>query len=182
MTEKQWHVYSLSKSCPECGEEYVPISNPKVRDHDHWTGEYRGPLCAKCNFRNRKNKFIPVFFHNLKGYDSHLILESLDQETINKSEIKIIPSNSGKYMSCSYIRKRNEKSKLTYEIRFLDSFAFMSSSLDSLSKNLPEDKFIISKNYYNREATISGGNQNDEIFKLMKRKGVYPYIDSFEKI
>ena len=86
-------------------------------------------------------------------------------------------------MSFSYIRKRNEKSKLTYEIRFLDSFAFMLSSLDSLSKNLPEDKFIISKNYYNREATISGGNQNYEIFKLMKRKGVYPYeyIDSFKK-
>ena len=76
-------------------------------------------------------------------------------------------------MSFSYIRKRNEKSKLTYEIRFLDSFAFMSSSLDSLSKNLPEDKFIISKNFY----------KNDELFKLMKRKGVYPYeyIDSFEK-
>ena len=81
LTEKQWHVYNLSKSCPKCGEEYVPISNPKVRDHDHWTGEYRGPLCAKCNFRNRKNKFIPVFFHNLKEYDSHLILESLDRET-----------------------------------------------------------------------------------------------------
>ena len=76
-------------------------------------------------------------------------------------------------MSFSYIRKRNEKSKLTYEIRFLDSFAFMSSSLDSLSKNLPEDKFIISKNFY----------KNDELFKLMKRKGVYPYeyMDSFKK-
>ena len=75
----------------------IPINNPKVRDHDHWTGEYRGPLCSKCNFRNRKNKFIPVFFHNLKGYDSHLLLESLDQGTTNKSEIKIIPSNSEKY-------------------------------------------------------------------------------------
>lgn len=71
LTKEQWRTYNSSKKCPECKQEYT-FGNPKVKDHDHWTGEYHGPLCRTCNFRNKKNKFIPVFFRNLKGYDSHL--------------------------------------------------------------------------------------------------------------
>ena len=64
-----------------------------------------------------------------------------------------------------YVDKEgNEKEKLI-ELRFIDSFKFMSSSLDSLTKNL-----------------VSGGKQLFEFedyselqYELLTRKGIYPY-------
>ena len=55
---------------------------------------------------------------------------------------------------------------------FLDSFQFMSSSLDNLIKNLPVEAFKYTKNEFEKEQ-----------LNLMKRKGVYPYdyMDSFDR-
>ena len=39
----------------------------KVRDHDHWTGQYRGAAHSGCNIALRKTRKIPVIFHNLTG-------------------------------------------------------------------------------------------------------------------
>ena len=59
------------------------------------------------------------------------------------------------------------------ELRFLDSFRFMASSLDALSKNLSKEQC---KNVKSRYA----GEQLD----LVLRKGVYPYdyMDSLERL
>ena len=56
---------------------------------------------------------------------------------------------------------------------FIDSFSFMSQSLDHLSSNLSDDAFFHTR----------GAFPNDEEFRLIKRKGVYPYdyMDSFER-
>ena len=44
----------------------------KVKDHDHFTGKYRGAACNKCNTQEGKStKIIPFLFHNGKGYDFH---------------------------------------------------------------------------------------------------------------
>ena len=57
----------------ESGEEHIEnnddpfLKGPKVRDHDHWTGAYRGPAHATCNLKLKPNFRIPVFFHNLSG-------------------------------------------------------------------------------------------------------------------
>lgn len=186
LTQKQWKSFNESKDCPECKQNYL-IKNQKVRDHCHWTGEFRRPLCNSCNLKSKKNRFIPVFFHNLKGYDSHLILGSIKDEhqfDDKNRTIQIIPNNSEKYISFSYKEYKEKDYKdeddqikkykyFSHEIRFLDSFSFMASSLDSLSKNLTDEKFKITKEFY----------QNEEKFNLMKRKGIYPYeyMNSFEK-
>ena len=47
--------------------EAILSMGPKVRDHCHWTGKYRGAAHSGCNLRKRINKQIPVFFHNLSG-------------------------------------------------------------------------------------------------------------------
>ena len=77
-------------------------------------------------------------------------------------DINVIPNNMEKYMSFM----------LGNHLVFLDSFQFMSSSLDNLVKNVPDEAFKYTKQEFKTEQ-----------FKLMKQKGVYPYdfMDSFEK-
>ena len=73
-TEEDKERFNKSKICWICDE---PFKDNKVRDHCHYTGRYRGPACNSCNLKYRKPKFIPVFFHNLSGYDSHLFIKKL---------------------------------------------------------------------------------------------------------
>ena len=53
-----------------------------VRDHCHVTGKYRGSAHQTCNLKlkiSAENIKIPVVFHNLKGYDSHFIMNELGE-------------------------------------------------------------------------------------------------------
>ena len=47
----------------------------KVRDHCHFTREYRGAAHNDCNLKCKKPLFLPVIFHNLQGYDLHLFIK-----------------------------------------------------------------------------------------------------------
>ena len=167
-TEEDKEQFNKSKICWICDE---PFKGNKVRDHCHYTGRYRGPACNSCNLKYRKPKFIPVFFHNLSGYDSHLFIKKLGSSD-EKENIDCIPTNKEKYISFSKnIRVGQYKDKetgevkdKTFKIRFLDSFKFMSSSLETLVNNLPKDAFNNLQRYYTGEKA-----------ELIKRKGFYPY-------
>ena len=74
------------------------------------------------------NHKIPAVFHNLKNYDSHLIMQELGKFNL---KINVIPNGLEKYVSFSINNK----------LSFIDSFQFLSSSLDSLVKNLGKDDF-----------------------------------------
>ena len=56
-----------------------------------------------------------MIFHNLKGYDSHLIMQKIHTA---KGNINCIANNSEKYISFGI-----------GQLKFLDSFQFMASSL-----------------------------------------------------
>ena len=49
----------------------------KVRYHYHITGKYTGSAHRDRNINLKLNHKIPVIFHNLKNYDSHLIMQEL---------------------------------------------------------------------------------------------------------
>ena len=76
--------------------------------------------------------------------------------------INCIPNNMEKYMAFM----------LGNHLVFLDSFQFMSSSLDNLVKNVPDEAFKYTKQEFKKEQ-----------FNLMKQKGIYPYdhMDSFDR-
>ena len=79
-----------------------------MRDHCHITGKYRGSAHQNCNLKLRisaQKIKIPVIFHNLKGYDSHFIIQKIG-ELINQGDpisIKVIPCNAEKYMAFLYL-------------------------------------------------------------------------------
>ena len=193
ITDEEKEQYKKATKCWICNNELVKevekegkkeLVEDKVRDHCHFTGRYRGAAHNSCNLKYRKPKFIPVVFHNLSGYDSHLFIKNLG---FTAGNIDCIPNNEEKYISFTkniqvgtYKKKAidaegyayYEQKPIFHKIRFIDSFKFMSTSLDSLVNNLPEEAFNNLKRYY----------KGDEL-SLVKRKGVYPYeyMDSLER-
>ena len=85
-------VFEESEACWICKEK-IEFSELKVRDHCHFTGQFRGAAHSRCNLLFRKPKFTPVIFHNLFGYDSHLFVTKLRKDSGN---VKAIPNNEEK--------------------------------------------------------------------------------------
>jgi len=127
--------FEKARECWICQKPFEG-SDDKVRDHCHFSRQFRGAAHKKCNLLFRKPKHVPVIFHNLSGYDSHLFIKNLGK---TQGQIDCIPNNEEKYISFS--KSANDDKKFKYKIRFVDSFKFMSSSLDKLVKNLEPDQF-----------------------------------------
>ena len=175
MTKEDEEKFQKANECHICNKKYTN-EDIKVRDHCHITGKYRGSSHQECNLKLRVNPEevkIPVIFHNLRGYDSHFIMQEIgaivekNTYTNKKGEkcqmnINAIPNNMEKYMAFV----------LGNHLTFIDSFQFMSSSLEKLVGNLPKESFKYTSEVFK-------GNNLD----MMIRKGVYPYdyMDSFDK-
>ena len=175
MTKENEEEFQKADECHICNKKYTN-QDIRVRDHCHITGKYRGSAHQECNLQLRLNPDkikIPVIFHNLRGYDSHFIMQEIgaivkDYEYTNKDgkkcqmNINAIPNNMEKYMAFM----------LGNHLTFLDSFQFMSSSLEKLVGNLPKESLKYTSKMFK-------GTK----FDLMVRKGVYPYdyMDSFDK-
>ena len=134
MTQEQRVSYSKSEKCHICNEELLPTD--KVCDHCHFTGEYRGAAHRSCNLQCRKPMIIPVVFHNLQGYDAHLFIKQLSK--LN-GDLSCIPSTEEKYISFSKkikvdeYQSRNLRTVSLYlELRFIDSYKFLQTSLANL--------------------------------------------------
>ena len=100
-----------------------PAEDNKVRDHDHVTGKYRGAAHWSWNINLKLTKKVPVIFHNLKDYDSHLT-----KQEIRKFDVKVSVILNGLEKYMAFTINRN--------LVFIDSVQFINSSLDALVKNL----------------------------------------------
>ena len=76
LTPKEMDRYKKPERCHICFKPFKE-DNPKVRDHCHYTGCYRGPAHMKCNLQYKIPSYIPIIFHNLLGYDAHLFIKEL---------------------------------------------------------------------------------------------------------
>ena len=95
MTEEEKHLLQKSNNCWIC-KKLIDNDEEKVRDHCHVTGKFRGAAHRNCNINFQLSKKVPVIFHNLKGYDNHLIFNNLDKFDV---KIKVIPNGLEKYMA-----------------------------------------------------------------------------------
>ena len=88
-----------------CEEEFYTNKNnekefklkQKVRDHDHYTGKYRGAAHSNCNLRYKIPREIPVIFHNGSTYDYHFIIKKLAKEF--KGNFDCLGENTEKYIT-----------------------------------------------------------------------------------
>ena len=135
-------------------EKPFACAGDSVRDHCHITGKYRGAAHNACNLKprlNPKTTTIPVVFHNLRGYDSHLLMQAISRV---EGKVSCIPNNTEKYISFSL-----------GQLRFIDSAQFLLASLDKLVAANPPETFQITARY----------EPNQQRRELLLRKGVYPY-------
>ena len=72
MSEEQEYLFQQSNNCWIC-KKLIDNNDEKVRDHCHITGRFRGAAQWDCNINFQLTERIPVIFHNLKGYNSHLV-------------------------------------------------------------------------------------------------------------
>ena len=165
MTENDKLCFKPMDKCRICGEKYT--------DRCHITGKFKGSAHQECNLKLRikpEDIKIPVILHDLRGYDSHFIMQQIGEIAKNhalknkkgkKQSLKVnaIPNDTEKYMAFM----------LGKHLVFLDSFQF---SLVKLVSNLPKDDL----KYTSKEFT-------GKKLSLMSQKGLYPYdfMDSFEK-
>ena len=175
MTKDGKLKFQKAEKCHICNKKYTE-KDIRVKDHCHITGKYRGSAHQDCNLKLKIETDeikIPVIFHNLRGYDSHFIMQEIGDivkknSYTNKNgnekqmNINVIPNNMEKYMAFM----------LGNHLTFMDSFQFMSSSLNKLVSNLPKESLKYTSQKFKGEK-----------FYLMSQKGVYPYdyMDSFEK-
>ena len=102
------------------------VSDKKVRDHFHISGKYRGAAHWSCNINLKITKKVPVIFHNLIGYDSHLIFKELSKFNV---KISVIPNGLEKYMAFP----------INKNLVFIDSMQFMNFSLEYLSEEFSDE-------------------------------------------
>ena len=165
LTRAEQKSFDEAETCHICNKE---LREDKVRDHCHFTGQYRGAAHNSCNLQCRKPMILPVIFHNLQGYDAHLFIKQLARL---EGDLNCIPSTEEKYISFSksikvgeyYCLKLGKMCPINFEIRFLDSFKFLQTSLANLVSNLSPNDFLSTKNVFKRNT------------ELLTRKRVYPY-------
>ena len=162
MTQEDEEDYKNNNICRFCEKKII---NNKARDHCHLTGNYRGPAQSICNINvtQKQSNFIPFIFHNFSNYDCHMFFKKLVDKRNDKLKFDIIPKTNEEYISVTYGC-----------IRFIDSYRFQSSGLDSLVKNLDEDDFKILKKEF------------PDKWQYLNKKIAYPYeyfnsIDDYKK-
>jgi len=156
LTDEEARTHNAATVCFTCEQPFTS-DNYKVHHHCHITGKYIAPVCNNCNLQLKHRKhndkyFIPLFMHNARSYDSHFIIKNFHDPN---AKVRVIRTNTEKFLAVQIDN-----------IRFLDSFQFLSSSLDNLVSTMARDdtdKFVHTKRHF--------GSDNPNIFK----KGVYPY-------
>ena len=161
LTEEQQAQFESATHCYMCSDPILEESGKwaKVRDHNHATGAYRGAAHSHCNIQKKRSYHIPVFFHNLRGYDGHLIMQGIHRYADTK-QIKVIPNNMEKYVSFQL-----------GNLRFLDSLQFLGpgSSIDRLAKNLTEFPHL------NEQFPQVWSFEKPQDMDMLCKKGIYPY-------
>ena len=164
MTDADKTDFEQATVCYIC-EKAFPDANKKkklskVRDHDHITGKYRGPAHSACNLKLRTTYKLPIFLHNFRNYDGHLIVPAFT--VFKETKLSVIGQGLEKYLSVTW----------DDTLVFKDSLQFLSGSLEALVDCLRKggkDKFI-----HLREGFLPSVT-DEEGLELIIRKGVYPY-------
>ena len=102
MTDADQAKFDAAEVCHVCGGDFPENDRGqnmrKVRDHCHITGLFRGAAHSICNLQLKNEYKIPIFFHNMRGYDGHFITRAFDRVRPNNRKIEVIGQGLEKYL------------------------------------------------------------------------------------
>ena len=161
LSSQETSEFEKADNCYMCKKNFDNFDLIKCRDHNHYTGQYLGAACQKCNLNRRKYKKIPIFLHNGSKYDFHFLIQALNDKEIE--DIRILPYNGEHFRSISFM-----------SFKFLDSLAFLQSSLSQLSEDLSKTNHDYP--ILRQTGLIKTGNIfNQKKFDLLLKKSFFPY-------
>lgn len=180
MSAAQQRLFDSTTHCQLCGDRFEEEGQPgarrakaKVADHDHLVAadNLRYVCCSSCNSAMQMQSFLAVIGHNANRYDLHCIFRGIiahDELRRKATQIEILPKTVDTYRSAT-IYLRNGR-----QLKFLDSFQFVASSLDEISKSLEEADLETLKAVYPAE----------DQRVLLQRKGVfcYEFVESYRSL
>ena len=146
--EKKKMIPLTIKEKTHYNEQGICYICKKSRDHCHYIGKYRGAAHNISNLRYKIPKEIPVVFHNGSTYDYHFIIKELVKEF--EGNFECLGENTEIYITFSVPLKKKienknttkssslERIEITYKIKFIDSYRFMTMPLSKLIDNLSE--------------------------------------------
>jgi hypothetical protein len=141
----------------------------KVRDHDHYEARhnYRGAAHDKCNREyhamHGQRFTVPVFYHNLKGYDvQHLLFHS--RRAFERRTPKIVALNAEKILAVDLGR-----------LRFRDSCQHLQASLDDATRKRPTPLHDARLRRWLDDRGVVDPNERAQALRLMQGKGLLPY-------
>ena len=126
-----------------------------IRDHCHYTEEYRGAAHRICNLKYSVPKKVPIAFRNGSNYDYHFVIKELAEEF--KIQFTCLGENIENYITLTVpIEKKvrridkngeNITKNISYILQFIDSARFRASSLSNLVNNIFEGIYRIKCKY-----------------------------------
>ncbi|XP_073979961.1 uncharacterized protein [Rhodnius prolixus] len=155
LSHQQQEDIANATHCGICEQAFNGLEK-RVHHHDHLTGDFICVAHNSCNLKVQLPNFIPVYMHNLSGYDAHPIILSLG---VDPGDVWVIPNSEEKYISFS--KKFSDCPSIW--LRFLDTYRFLPDTLEHLINNLAE--------YPQMEKQFPDNDQR----QLLLRKGVFPY-------
>ena len=124
LTKSQLKAYNHVTKCHICFKLFREW-NRNVRDHCHYSGKYKEAAHSLCNLQYKIPSYIPVVFHNLAGYDTHMFIKELAK---HGSKMGVIAKNTEDYISFlvnvevdKYTDKNGEEHSKETSLRFIDS-------------------------------------------------------------
>jgi hypothetical protein len=196
LSNQDWKNFNAAKKCEICNSEFRS-GKDKARHHN-WNcevvidsitkkvikGNYLGALCFNCNSRiSLKRDSLCVFAHNNSNYDSRYILQSLqhltDDVTKNQSRFTLLPKHGESLISIE-IAPVSKKANTEFGIRFLDSFNFISESLDNITNTLSKSNHT----FENLKRVLSQHGIDHATIEKLLRKNIFPYeyLDDYNKL
>ena len=88
MSAKEEERFQLTSSSWIC-DKLFDVGDDKARDHCHIAGKYRGAGHWSCNINLNLSNKLPIIFHNLRGYDSHLIIKEIGKFDV---KVSVVPN------------------------------------------------------------------------------------------
>lgn len=172
LTMEQVTDFNDCTNCWICRKEFLE-GEIKCLDHDHTQelNNYLGAAHSRCNILRRRPLFHNIIFHGASNYDFHFIFEKIcDRKDVAK--IDAIAQNNEKFIAL-YLTIKNSGNN-NFQVRIIDSFRFMSSSLENITKTLPKTEFHHLEQQFKYHPSCD----------LLKMKNFYPYeyMDSYEKL